>query len=46
MSMVNNQGAQDWELGDAIRIPVDLDGDGDTDEGADRADPQGDPIPD
>ena len=25
MSMVNNQGAEDWELGDAIPIPLDLD---------------------
>jgi hypothetical protein len=26
MSFVNNEGADAWELGDAIRIPVDLDG--------------------
>ena len=25
MSIVNNQGAEDWELGDAIPIPLDLD---------------------
>jgi hypothetical protein len=40
MSMFNEGAAEDWELGDAIRIPVDLDGD-DGDEGDDEVDDAG-----
>jgi hypothetical protein len=32
--MVNDQGGEDWELGDAIRIPLELDGDPDGDDAA------------
>ena len=46
MSMFNDGAAEDWELGDAIRIPVDLDGptgeDGPNGAGADDPDGQGD----
>jgi hypothetical protein len=43
MSMFNDGAAEDWELGDAIRIPVDLDGDdGDEDGDAGPAEGRGD----
>ncbi|WP_162941413.1 hypothetical protein [Desertimonas flava] len=45
MSFTNHERGDDWELGDAISIPVDLDGDPDlvldedsTDDDADEAD--------
>ena len=45
MSMFNDGASEDWELGDAIRIPVDLDSDdddGDDDDEEDGGDSGGD----